>query len=163
MESIDADRVYVFFGKSGVFAFDLEGRQLWHAKVGSRTSGWGSAASPVLDGDLVIVNASVESRSLMALGTLAVVFAYFFRKNPLERLFIVASAIPIAILVNAFRVALTGHLAHRFGAGVADGVIHQTEGFFTFGLAFGLLLFEGWLLSMFWPRNWRRSPRRART
>lgn len=65
--AIDADRLYVFFGKSGVFAFDLEGRQLWHAKVGSRTSGWGSAASPVLYGDLVIVNASVESRSLVAL------------------------------------------------------------------------------------------------
>jgi exosortase/archaeosortase family protein len=98
----------------------------------------------------------------MALGTLAIVFAYFFRKNPFERIVIVASAIPIAILVNAFRVALTGHLAHRFGAGVADGVIHQTEGFFTFGLAFGLLLLEAWLLAKFWPQRWRRPAKRAR-
>ncbi len=111
---------------------------------------------------LFVAEACAGLRSLMALGTLAVVFAYFFRKNPFERIIIVASAIPIAILVNAFRVALTGHLAHRFGASAADGVIHQTEGFFTFGLAFGLLLFEGWLLSMFWPRHWRRSPRRTR-
>ena len=79
----------------------------------------------------------------MALGTLGVVFAYFFRKNMIERLVIVASTIPIAILVNAFRVALTGYLTHRFGEAAAEGVIHQTEGFFTFGLAFALLLRRG--------------------
>jgi len=35
--------------------------------VGSDLNGWGSAASPVLHGNLVIVNASVESQSLVAL------------------------------------------------------------------------------------------------
>ncbi len=63
----DADRVYVFFGKSGVFAFGHDGQQLWQADVGSMTHGWGSAASPVLCEDLVIINAAVESESLIAL------------------------------------------------------------------------------------------------
>ncbi len=63
----DADRVYVFFGKTGVFAFDHDGQQLWQADVGSKTSGWGTAASPVLYQDLVFINASVESNSLVAL------------------------------------------------------------------------------------------------
>ncbi|MBI4583838.1 MAG: PQQ-binding-like beta-propeller repeat protein [Planctomycetes bacterium] len=63
----DDQRVYVFFGKSGVFAFDHGGRQLWRAETGSRINGWGSAASPVLHKDLVIINASVESDSLIAL------------------------------------------------------------------------------------------------
>ncbi len=63
----DSERVYVFFGKSGVFALDHNGRALWQADVGSRSSGWGSAASPVLFGNLLIVNASVESESLVAL------------------------------------------------------------------------------------------------
>ena len=63
----DAERVYVFFGKSGVLAFDHDGKQLWHADVGSKTHGWGSAASPVLYKDLVFINASVESESLVAL------------------------------------------------------------------------------------------------
>lgn len=62
----DSERVYCFFGKSGVFAFDHSGKQLWQADVGDGLSGWGSAASPVLVGDLVIVNASVESESLVA-------------------------------------------------------------------------------------------------
>ncbi len=63
----DAERVYAFFGKSGVFAYDHQGKQLWNADVGSSTNGWGTAASPVLYKDLVIINASVESESLVAL------------------------------------------------------------------------------------------------
>lgn len=63
----DADRVYTFFGKSGVFAFDHSGKQLWKADVGSTLNGWGSATSPVLHKDWVLVNASIESESLVAL------------------------------------------------------------------------------------------------
>lgn len=65
--AVDAERVYVFFGKSGVFAFDHAGRKLWNTKVGERVHGWGSAASPMLHEDLVLVNACVESESLVAL------------------------------------------------------------------------------------------------
>ena len=63
----DAERVYVFFGKTGVFAFDHDGKQLWQTDVGSKTHGWGSGASPVLYKDLVFINASVESGALVAL------------------------------------------------------------------------------------------------
>jgi exosortase len=112
---------------------------------------------------LFVAEACSGLRSLMALGTLAVVFAYFFRRNAVERAVIVLSAIPIAILVNAFRVGLTGYLTHRFGEGAAEGVIHQTEGFFTFGLAFALLLLEAWLLQLFWPRAWRARVGGGRT
>jgi outer membrane protein assembly factor BamB len=62
----DAERVYTFFGRSGVFAFSHEGKQLWRTEVGSTLNGWGSAASPILLGDLLLVNASVESESLVA-------------------------------------------------------------------------------------------------
>jgi outer membrane protein assembly factor BamB len=64
----DGERVYVFFGKTGVLAFDLEGNELWRQSVG-KASGrmrWGSAASPVLLGDLLIVNASDEAEALVA-------------------------------------------------------------------------------------------------
>ena len=65
--AVDSDRVYAFFGKSGVLALDHDGNELWHADVGSKTNGWGTAASPVLYKDLVFINASVESESLVAL------------------------------------------------------------------------------------------------
>lgn len=63
----DGEHLYVFFGKSGVFCFDLNGKELWNTKVGDNTRGWGSSNSPVLFQDLVIVNASIESSSLVAL------------------------------------------------------------------------------------------------
>lgn len=63
----DGQRLYVFFGKSGVFCFDLDGKELWQASVGDRTNGWGSGCSPLLYKNLLIINASVESGSLVAL------------------------------------------------------------------------------------------------
>ncbi len=65
----DGENVYVFFGKSGAFAFDLEGNQLWHKTVGTRSDDkrWGSSSSPIVHDDLVIITASAESRALVAL------------------------------------------------------------------------------------------------
>lgn len=53
-----------------MFCFDLDGKQLWHASVGDKTNGWGSGCSPIFYGKLLIVNASVESGSLVALDKL---------------------------------------------------------------------------------------------
>ncbi|MCS7470667.1 PQQ-binding-like beta-propeller repeat protein [Stieleria sp. ICT_E10.1] len=63
----DGEFLYVFFGKTGVLKFDLDGNQLWQADVGDQTHGWGCGTSPVLYKNLVIVNASVESGSLVAI------------------------------------------------------------------------------------------------
>ena len=63
----DGERLYAFFGISGVYCLDLEGNLVWKKWLGSGTHGWGSATSPLLCGDLVIVNASIESESLVAL------------------------------------------------------------------------------------------------
>lgn len=65
----DGERIYAFFGKSGVFAFDKQGRQLWQVDVGKQSSNrrWGSGASLILHGDMLIVNAAEESRSVRAL------------------------------------------------------------------------------------------------
>jgi outer membrane protein assembly factor BamB len=63
----DGKSVYAFFGKSGVFAFDLEGKQLWTKSVGTGTYYWGVGLSPILYKDMLIINASTESKSLIAL------------------------------------------------------------------------------------------------
>ena len=65
----DDERVYCFFGKSGVVAFDLEGNQLWQTSVGKESSNrrWGSGASLILHKDILIVNASEESQSVRGL------------------------------------------------------------------------------------------------
>ncbi|MEW6307305.1 MAG: PQQ-binding-like beta-propeller repeat protein [Verrucomicrobiota bacterium] len=65
----DGERVYVYFGKGGALAFDLEGKQLWHVNLGTdaNAKNWGSASSPVLHKDTVIINASEESHAIYAL------------------------------------------------------------------------------------------------
>jgi outer membrane protein assembly factor BamB len=64
----DGERVYAFFGKAGVAAYDLQGKQLWRAEVGveSDPRRWGSAASPIVYRNLVIVNAASEGRAVFA-------------------------------------------------------------------------------------------------
>ena len=65
----DGQRVFAFFGKSGVHAFDLDGHPLWQTDVGNESGPqrWGSSCSPILYKDMVIVLASEESRSMIAL------------------------------------------------------------------------------------------------
>jgi outer membrane protein assembly factor BamB len=59
----DGASVYVFYGKSGVYAYDLAGKELWHKSVGTGTKYWGAGVSPILYKDLLIVNASTEGSS----------------------------------------------------------------------------------------------------
>lgn len=65
----DGEMVYVFFGKTGVLAFDFDGNKVWQKSVGDGSGyrGWGSAASPVVYQDMVIINASAEGRAIVAL------------------------------------------------------------------------------------------------
>lgn len=67
----DGKNVYCFFGKTGAVAFDMSGEELWKTSVGTRSDRrrWGSAASPILFNDLLIVNASAEAEALVALDT----------------------------------------------------------------------------------------------
>ena len=101
--------------------------------------------------ELFVAQACSGLRSLMALLTLGVVFAYFLQQGVVRRMIIVASTIPIAIFVNAVRVALTGVLAHAYGQEAATGFIHDFQGLITFFLAFIVLLVEARLITLIAP------------
>ncbi|MDF1823774.1 MAG: PQQ-binding-like beta-propeller repeat protein [Verrucomicrobiales bacterium] len=64
----DGDSVFCFFGKAGVYAFDFDGKERWKASTGPQSSRkrWGSASSPILYGDLLIVPAGDEARAIIA-------------------------------------------------------------------------------------------------
>ncbi len=68
----DGEHVYAFFGKTRVLGFDLNGKEIWRPNVGKESGNrrWGSGSSPILHKNLVIVNASEESRSVRALDKL---------------------------------------------------------------------------------------------
>jgi outer membrane protein assembly factor BamB len=66
----DGERIYCFFGVSGVYAFDMDGKPLWGpVSVGTEFNdqNWGSASSPILHKNLLIITAGAESRAMVAL------------------------------------------------------------------------------------------------
>ena len=68
----DGQRVYAYFGNVGVFALDFAGNVVWQRRTEvTRTRyGWGTAASPIVFGDLVfVVNDNEDSSYLAALDT----------------------------------------------------------------------------------------------
>jgi D-alanyl-D-alanine dipeptidase/outer membrane protein assembly factor BamB len=64
----DGERVYCFYGKNGVHAYDFSGKKVWSAPTGTMSSAmtWGSASSVVFAGEAVVVNAGDEARALLA-------------------------------------------------------------------------------------------------
>ncbi len=125
---------------------------------------------------LEVVEACSGIRSLMTLLTLAVVFAYFSHSpsdDPPDSgkrfgwlrsywfwraVIIVVSAVPIAILTNAFRVSGTGVLAHYYGTAVADGFFHSFSGWVVYIVAFIMLFGIGMILDRFRPARADQEP-----
>ncbi len=73
----DGKRVVAFFGSQGLFAFDMSGNPLWKRDLGVLRLGaydapdyeWGTASSPILYRDMVIVQCDTQGKEsfLMAL------------------------------------------------------------------------------------------------
>jgi outer membrane protein assembly factor BamB len=62
----DGQRVYASFGLQGLIAADMTGKLLWHARVGLLDNYHGSAGSPVLHGESVILYHDAGSGSFVA-------------------------------------------------------------------------------------------------
>jgi EpsI family protein len=80
---------------------------------------------------------------------MALLLAYFYRDRFWKRAILVISAVPITIISNSFRIAMTGILYKHFGASAAEGFFHGFSGWFIFMFALAILLFEMWVLSRF--------------
>lgn len=98
-------------------------------------------------GTLEVVEACSGIRSLMSLTALAAVVAYMTHRTVWKRSVLVVSAVPMALVANAFRIWGTGVLAHLYGMRVADGFYHTFAGWLVFVVAFALLGVEALLLS----------------
>jgi outer membrane protein assembly factor BamB len=63
----DGERVYAYFGMTGLFCFDLAGKELWKKDLGafSMQFGWGTASSPVLHDGKLFVQCDNEEKSFL--------------------------------------------------------------------------------------------------
>jgi exosortase D (VPLPA-CTERM-specific) len=88
---------------------------------------------------LEVVEACSGIRSLMSLGTLAIIYGYFLEKNLWHRVWLALGAIPIAVLANASRITGTGLLAHYWSPEAAEGFFHTFSGWLIFVVSLALL------------------------
>jgi len=88
---------------------------------------------------LSVVEACSGIRSLMSLGFLSLIYAYFFDKKVWMRWVLAAATIPIAIAANASRVTITGILS-GIRPDLARGIFHLFEGWMLFIVALTLLI-----------------------
>ncbi len=65
----DGKHVFVLFGKTGMVAFDMEGKQVWKTNLGKESdpAKWGGGAGAALYKDFVIVNAGIVGHQIAAL------------------------------------------------------------------------------------------------
>jgi outer membrane protein assembly factor BamB len=61
----DGKRVIASHGSAGVVCCDFEGKRLWHRDLGPFVHIWGTAASPILYGDLVLLNCGPGERTFL--------------------------------------------------------------------------------------------------
>ena len=63
----DGKFIYVYFGMTGAFCYDLSGKQIWKADLGSfkMAMGWGTGSSPALDDERFYVQCDNEEKSFL--------------------------------------------------------------------------------------------------
>jgi len=59
----DGERVYACFGSAGIFAYDFAGKEVWHRDLGKLNHMFGNAISPVLCGDICVVNFGPDEKA----------------------------------------------------------------------------------------------------
>ena len=73
--------------------------------------------------------------------------AYMYKTDAWKRAVIVISTIPVAILLNSFRIGMIGFLVKYFGGDQARGFLHDFEGFAVFMVCVGILFLEMWAMT----------------
>lgn len=96
---------------------------------------------------LQVVEACSGLRYLFPLMSLAFICAYMYQVVFWKRALLFLTSIPITVLMNSFRIGVVGILVQYFGISVAEGFVHDFEGWIVFMLCFGVLFAEMWFLS----------------
>ena len=84
---------------------------------------------------LEVADACSGLRSIMSLLALGAAYAFVLHTKIRDRIILILTTLPIAVLTNCLRVIATGILAQYFGSAAAEGFFHEFAGLFVFGAA----------------------------
>jgi exosortase D (VPLPA-CTERM-specific) len=96
---------------------------------------------------LQVAEACDGLRYLFPLMTLGLVLAYFYKGATWKRVLLFLSTVPITIFMNSLRIASIGVMVDRWGIGMAEGFLHDFQGWVVFMVSFGLMILFMILLS----------------
>lgn len=96
---------------------------------------------------LQVVEACNGLRYLFPLMCLGFLLAYMYKASFIKRILLFSSTLPIAIVMNSLRIALIGVTVDRWGKNMAEGLIHDFEGWIVFMGCAVLLLVEIWIMN----------------
>ncbi len=106
---------------------------------------------------LQVAEACDGLRYLFPLMTLAFIVAYFFKAPTWKKVLLFAASIPITILMNSLRIGVIGVTVDRWGTAMAEGLLHEFQGWMVFMISLAVLIAFAALLTRLGPSRlpWR--------
>jgi len=96
---------------------------------------------------LQVAEACDGLRYLFPLMTLGFLMAYFYKGATWKRIALFLTSIPITLVMNSWRIGTIGLMVEHWGIEMAQGFLHQFQGWMVFMLSAALLLGEIVLLN----------------
>jgi exosortase D (VPLPA-CTERM-specific) len=96
---------------------------------------------------LQVIEACSGLRYLFPLMCFGYICGYLFNTDFWKRAVVFFTTIPITLLMNSFRIGVTGLLVNSFGTSMAEGFLHDFEGWIIFLACLGILFVEMLLLT----------------
>lgn len=104
---------------------------------------------------LQVVEACSGLRYLFPLMSFGFLIAYVYRGPNWHKWLIFLSTVPITVLMNSIRIGLIGVSVEYWGIEMAEGILHDFEGWIVFMACLAVLLVEIWVLNIV---SGRREP-----
>lgn len=95
---------------------------------------------------LQVVDACSGLRYMIPLFLMGLLMAYFYNAATWKKIVITLTTIPLSIITNSFRIAMTAALYPYMGPTVAEGFFHDFSGWAIFMVSFIIILIEIWVL-----------------
>lgn len=96
---------------------------------------------------LQVAEACDGLRYLFPLMTLGFIMAYFYKTALWKRLLLFASTVPLTVLMNSLRIGIIGVTVEHWGIRMAEGMLHEFQGWVVFMVSAALMMLEMALLT----------------